>query len=504
MDRGPCSTLRRTGMRTSTIERGQARARIGEGLRRLTPGLIQAENRAVQMANSPLPARHELRHAVSVLRSATLLTAAEAETLNTLIDFCGTWESEGVPIVFATNRRLRSRMSGVNSDRAICARLACLGRRGLICHVERPGGRRGVEIDPETGEKVYYGISLLPLVAILPEAARVETIREAEYAETTKQRRRISSLITRIEALSGTAIELGLNTTEWIARHEMALSIHKTIDTCEDLSVLRAYAEQLVEMCTNSTDTINECLRSLPNAHCEVSQDPNGEQYDGIAQDSGYPESAIHPKTINKPITDKSEHCTHRTHPTPSIPPCPSNNVSATNVRNSLENSPYSPRRILTFIQPTQDEELALPVKTQSSPVMTHAGSDMASSELIHREMQKYRISPDHLAEISEGLAAYLPYGTEDDPDWKDLAAAAFALRPIIGLSERGWSRAVRILGVDGATVAMAIATADVNRPNIRKSVAEYIAWMAKFTAGGGHVGFGPKLRSAISRTRGI
>lgn len=107
---------------------------------------------------------------------------------------------------------------------------------------------------------------------------------------------------------------------------------------------------------------------------------------------------------------------------------------------------------------------------------------------------------PDHLAAISEGMAAYLPYGTEDDPEWKDVAAAAFALRPVIGLSERGWKLAVQILGVNGAAAAMAVATADVNRAKIRKSAAEYIVWMAKFTKNGGHVGIGAKLRSAVAR----
>ncbi len=490
-------------MRTETTERGQARTRIGEGLRRLTPGLIQAEHKAAELVGAPLPPRHELRHAVTVLRSAELLTATEAETLVTLIGFCGTWEREGVPIVFATNQRLRSRLSGVNNDRAMCARLAGLGRRGFICHVERPGGRRGVEIDPETGEKVYFGISLLPLVGLLPEATRIEAQREAEYAARMKQKRRSRSMLTRIEALVSAALDLGLNADEWIARFDMATSLIDLVEPCDDLDDLSSYADELEDLRTICAQLIDDALLAGDRLERDLSTGLVEKVDQNRVLGSGCPEPEIHPKTVNKTITDKSEHCTARSKGHDAKHRTQSHKPALTRAGVGLEEKPGGAvssvnRDHLRQEEMFQSQDLA-PALITSQP----AGSDMSSIELVQREIDKYRITPEHLADVSEGLAAYLPYGTEDDPEWKDLAAAAFALRPVIGLSERGWRRAVSVLGVNGATVAMAVATADVNRSRIRKSAAEYIVWMAKFTQDGGHVGIGAKLRAALTRSNG-
>ncbi len=489
-------------MNTNTTERGQARARIGEGLRRLSPGLIKAENNAAELAGTPLPARHELRHAVSVLRCADMLTAADAETLATLIDFCGTWESEGVPIVFATNQRLRSRLSGVNNDRAMCARLAGLGSRGFICHVERPGGRRGVEIDPETGEKIYYGISLLPLVALLPEATRIEAKREAEYAARMKQRRRARSMLTRIESLVSAALDLGLSEETWIVRLDMAVSLLELTEPCDDLDDLTAYADELGALCSDCSQSIDSVLMGSVGASEPLSTDIGGRTVNECSEDSGYPEYEIHPETINKKITDKSEQCTASSERRDALHRNPILKPALHRAGVGLENKPGGTVSSVKLKHSSQEEMFGSDDMAPALATMQPQGSDLTSVDLIQREIEKYRIMPEHLAAVSEGLAAYLPYGSEDDPEWKDLAAAAFTLRPIIDLSERGWHRAISVLGVNGATVAMAIATADVNRPKIRKSAAEYIVWMAKFTEDGGYVGLGAKIRSAISRTR--
>ncbi len=488
-------------MKQDMIERGQASASIGEGLRRLTPGLMRAEKLAHELEGTPLPARHQIKNAVAVLRGASRLTFSEAETLGVLIDFCGTWEAEGVATVFATNGRLRSRLCGVNDDRAMRARLAALGRRGFICHVERPGGRRGVEIDPENGERVYYGISLLPLVALLPEVGRIEAIREAEYAERMKLTRKARSMMTRIETLASAAIELGLDFAEWQARVDLAADLIDLVDACDDIADLTAYADELEAARDDSATRLDEAMRPdlVTQADLSTAKDEEVLQNDGV--DSGYPESSVPPETINKPLTDKSEQCTASRKASGASPRNPFAQPALNGVGVGLEDKPGGAASSVNYERHRQIEMYG--ERQGLDPALAGiqpAGSDMSSVQLIQREIDKYQIMPNHLTAISEGMAAYLPYGTEDDPEWKDVAAAAFALRPVIGLSERGWKLAVQILGVNGAAVAMAVATADVNRAKIRKSAAEYIVWMANFTKNGGHVGIGAKLRSAVAR----
>lgn len=309
-------------------------------------------------------------------------------------------------------------------------------------------------------------------------------------------------MMTRIETLASAAIEFGLDFAEWQARVDLAADLIDLVDACEDIVDLTGYADELEAARDDSANRLDEAMRPDLVTEADLSTARDGEVLQNDGLDSGYPESSVPPETINKPLTDKSEHCTARRKASEAQPRNPVTQPALNSAGVGLEDKPGGAVSPVNHERHRQiemygDRQGFGPALAGLQP----AGSDMSSVQLIQREIDKYQVMPDHLAAISEGMAAYLPYGTEDDPEWKDVAAAAFALRPVIGLSERGWKLAVQILGVNGAAAAMAVATADVNRAKIRKSAAEYIVWMAKFTKNGGHVGIGAKLRSAVART---
>lgn len=457
-------------MEDHQIERGTLRVSKSYGLRKVTPGLIRAEKLTQTLKDSELPPRHAVKHAVSIFRTANILSAADAETLTTLIDFCGTWETDNNAIVFASNPRIRSRLCGVNSDRALRARLSKLGKLGLISHVERPGAKRGIEIDPFTGSKVYYGISLLPLVAALPKADQLERERETYYSTKGLLLRSISVSTTRITSLVDALLDVDQNGHFWIDAMQFAHHILKTAKTEDSIEKIRKIETQIKTL-------LDEVMAAADAVFAEAAELDNQLSTETVLMDqieneesSPYPESLKPPEALSKEITDKSVHC-----------------------------SDHQPNRTNFTSSEFPEGSIDAHLNSHRKNITDTAGS---ARDVLARDLEKYGVKPNHLASISEGLHAYLPLGSETDPTWKDAAAAAFALAPIIGLTHSGWNKAVQVLGVNGATTAMAVATADVNRSRITNSSASYIVWMACQMEQGIDVGIPAKIFAAMNRMR--
>lgn len=446
------------------------------GFRKFTPGLKAAEQLAkqAQEATDALPHRYELRDAIHILLRAGKLTPALAQTMTTLIEMCGTWENEGVPIVFAGNRGIADRL-GLGCQRSLRTRLAKLANiHQLICHEERPGGRRGVERDPITLEMTYFGISLMPLVAQLPAIKALGANLEALYARKAAAARKLRSCHQRVSRVVSAALEAKFSQRAWLARLDHANDVLEASQSASDASQLETFAETMHSAQVQAENSFDAEIAARTPIEAPSDVDKSSIQ---CTQDSGYGESGAPPETTNKSQTDKSVHCTQSDtrqqayrpatpHTDPGKPGC-----------FGLENKPYAETSR---------------VKPKNSPKRAKA-----QHQIIEADLAKYHIGPDQLATVSEMMHACLPFSEADDPSWPGVYAAAVDLRPIIGLSEYAWRHAVETLGRHGAAALMAYATGS---PEIR-SAPGYIRRIADIAANGGILDLGQKLRK-LSRLR--
>lgn len=420
------------------------------GIRKITAGLLAAEALAadVQKNEQPMPGKNELYRAVRFLTLEGRLSLQNANMLDVLIGFCGTL-AEGHPVIFASNRALADRV-GIK-ERALRTRLANLGALRLICHVDRADRRRGVGKNPVTGERIYYGISLSPLIAQLDEInARADSYEQA-CKEARAARRAITAGTTRIQGLYNLAIELGGSEPEWRGRRDMAEDIHDLAKACDDRDDLEAYA-----------DVIRQAQSDAEIAVRELSVDQSGE----IA---AYPAKRLPPITKNKSITDKSEHC-------PDI-------TKSANARTTNE--------------PEQKQDHC-EAQTSHRITATHTETrpgkkkQAAIARIINSELTRYHIDPPMICQLSETIRAFIDLHSLDNPTWTDCANAADIGRNCIGLSDYGWRKTIEALGPKGAIAALAYATAEtsgvVNPP-------AYIHNLAQLAQDGAALDLGRKLR---------
>lgn len=457
----------------------EPREPIGRGLRKLTPGLLAAEAlaREVDPDEARTTTRVQWREAVTTLMRAGELQPAAANLMMTLIGFCGTWESEGVAIVFASNERLADELgySQTRSIRALMAQLSS-GPRPLLCHKERPGGRRGVEFDPLTGEKTYYGVSLTPLIAQLDHIASIAEELNAAYAERRKLKSAIMAALKRLEALVSAAIDAGLNQDEWWARLDMVSEIADSLRDETVVAVLAEWREVTMGAVEDAERALTGVDREPSDANTDMearsTADSDADHRQQLLidseKDSSYEESDGPPITINKTSTDKSEHCTARGIWRRAKPGIPLRSANAE--QNGLENKPA--------VGGTQQTHAAV-------------GRDQAMKTIIETDLAKKKITPEIMVALSEELYAFLPFDAVEDPGWGDLAVSADQARVAIGLSEPAWRHTVASLGVMGALAALTFATAARNISN----PAGYVRKIADLAADGRFVDLGDKLR---------
>lgn len=452
------------------------REQPGAGYRRLTPGLRAAEAlaREAKSTFTELPKRFELRDAVHILLRAGKITPALAQTMITLIEMCGTWETDGVPIIYAGNNGIADRL-GLGCQRSLRARLAKLTNdHQLICHEERPSRRRGIERDPITGELIYYGISLLPLVAQLPTIQAMGAELDALFARKATAARKIKSAYQQLSRIVAAALEANLSQYAWLARLDHAEDVREAARSASDASQMEAFAETMQSALAQAEKSFDAEF-GHKNAQGDALDVDN--QSSNCTEDSAYPESGTPPETINKNPTDKSVHCTtsderHRAYQ----PNTPSTDPGKPGCY-GLENKP-------------------LAANAGRKP-KSGAKRAAAQIEVIETDLQKYKVGPDELACVSQLLHACLPYAEADDPSWAGIYAAACELRSVIGLSNYAWQHAVDTLGPKGAAAAMAYATGS---PGISSSPG-YIRKLADIAANGGILDLGQKLRK-LTRLR--
>jgi len=426
---------------------------VPTGHRKLTRGLLEAEARASTVSSAQLLPRYRVKAVIPILRRRGDITAGEGEFLSALIDFCGTWEADNIAVVFASNDRIRSRLPNVNNNRTVRAKIASLGRKGLICHIERPGGRRGVEIDPFTGEKLVFGISLLPLIALVPDLER-------EFDEIEDTYRRKATLIKKGRYLLFKLKDLMENTPlhDRNSAHRQPTSL-----TLIDANEYPLSQEASEEEITAAVDCIEGLYHQARTAIIPVRYPSNSSPEDSVEQANdtvGSKESSLEaptlpPETITKNITDKSERYPRK--------------------KGRMDRS-----------------------RKQDQP--THPQQRDRSND-VNAEIDTYKVTPNLLTAISETLYAFLPYDRINDPDWPAVLTAADSAATTIGLSTEAWRAIVSSLSPRGACAALAVATAEVNRSSISKSSAAYLVWMAKHSKIHSNLGLGPKVRSAYQRS---
>lgn len=446
------------------------REQPGIGFRKFTPGLMAAEQLAKQAKQdfTKLPHRYEMRDAVQVLLRAGRLTPALAQTMTTLIEMCGTWENENIAIVYASNRGIADRM-GLGCRRSLRSRLGKLAHdHQLICHEERPGGRRGIERDPLTLEMTYYGVSLMPLVAQLPAIAALGADLEALYARKAAAARKIKATHQRLTRIVSAALEAKFSQRAWFARLDHANDVLEGSQSATDADQLEHYAKTMhsaLEQAENSFD--GDYARHNREAMTSAVDNTSSK----CTEDSSYGESQTPPETINKYPTDKSVQCTQSDTRQQALRPATPDPDPGKPGCSSLDNKHGG--------------------DWQGVKPKTNTKRAKAQHEIIETDLEKYHIGPDQLAAASELLHACLPYSEADDPTWPGIYAAAVDLRSVIGLSNYAWRHAVDNLGRHGAAALMAYATGS---PEIR-SAPGYIRKIADIAANGGILDLGQKLR---------
>ena len=426
---------------------------VQTGRRKLTRGLLEAEARASTVSSAQLLPRYRVKAVIPILRRRGDITAGEGEFLSALIDFCGTWEADNIAVVFASNDRIRSRLPNINNNRTVRTKIASLGRKGLICHIERPGGRRGIEIDPFTGEKLVFGISLLPLIALVPDLER-------EFDEVEEAYKRKASLIKKGRYLLFKLKDL----MEGSPLHDRD-SAHRqpappTFVDANEYPLTQEASEEEIAAAVDCIEDLYDQARTaiIPTNDLSYSSpERTVAQANGTvaSKESSLEAPTLPPETITKDITDKSERYPR--------------------TKGGMDRSRNND-------QPTH-------------PQLRDRSSDM------NAEIDTYKITPHHLTAISETLYAFLPYDLIDDPDWPAVLTAADSAAITIGLSTDAWRTIVSSLSPRGACAALAVATAEVNQSSITKSSAAYLVWMAKHCKIHSNLGLGRKVRSAYQRS---
>ncbi len=437
-----------TGKTTNGSHRTYSR-----GLRPITAGLIAAETLAAN-ADDTTPSsstRIEWRAGITTLLRAGYLSRPAANLALLLVDLCGTWERESVPIVFATNARLADAL-GYRQDRSIRVLLGQLTRSPypLICYVDRPGGRRGVDYDPVSGARRYYGISLAPLIAQLQTIAELKDRLDADYRTKKTLRSAITAISTRMGRVTEYSLSIGMPGMALLAALDQHMHVSSMAATEHDIASLQTIRDSL----QRDLDQAEAALLRFSNDNATVNKETK------TTEDSGYVESDVPPITINKKITDKSDPCSYQ--------PPRATTQDRTNRLNRLDE---------TVLE-----------RGDRSPKERR----LVMKRLIVTDLEKYKIYPQTLTSLSEEIHAFLPFDKAEDPDWDAVTTACDRTRVHIGLSEGAWHHVVEELGPIGACAALCfvMASADIHNP------AGYLRKLADLAMNGTILDLGSKLRS--------
>jgi replication initiation protein RepC len=373
-------------------------AQAPTGFRRLTPGLLRADQTAQGFAGMPegVTSPGLLLAALKAAAPRLGISPRLVHAVDWLFRFTQPqdWEREARPIVWPSARMQQEELS--LSETQVKRVNRTLSELGLLTMRDSPNGKRYGKRDPKGGIVEAYGFDLSPIAARHAEFVRVAEEARAERAAMGRLRRRATIARKAIAQILETAREYAFTGEEW-----------QTLAT-ETLALTRAL--RVVER----PDEMETGVKSL-----ERRQIAARERIEVLLQDV-------------KMDGSQAKNGPHQYNYNPTLNP-EQDTVIAAKRRSEAGEEPV---------------------------LYDHASLASAGAGLPPKRSEKGMVEgirPDELVRLTPRLKLYLP---RSNPSWPDIIDAADWLRHDLGVSKSLWGDACVAMGRELAAVAMAIVSA--------------------------------------------
>ena len=208
------------------------------GFRRLTPGLMKADQAAESFDGLPdgVTAHGQLLAALKA--AAPRLATRWVHAVDWLFKYTQPqdWERGGRPIVWPS-ALLEQEALGLSETQA--KRLnRCLIEAGLVTMRDSPNGKRYGRRDPKGRIVEAYGFDLSPLAARYDEFVRLAEEGRAEREAMGRLRRRATIARKGIVQILQTARDYELSGGEWAALERDAVAITQTLKGVDQLETM--------------------------------------------------------------------------------------------------------------------------------------------------------------------------------------------------------------------------------------------------------------------------
>ena len=349
------------------------------------------------------------------------------------------WEEGRRPIVWPSNDFLQDALG--KSLRSIQYARRELEDAGVVVMRDSPQGRRYGYRGPDGHIKVAYGFDLSPLALRQDEwqgvAEDIKQVRRERQA--LKRRRTIALKATR--QIIATALEIGLDVTEWTTLGEQNERLIAGTHRQRDLSLLRPLVDRLEHLKADAEAYFLEqvaVLESLDNEQEHASQG---------ADDC----------TLNTTTTDLK-----------------SNKLDTVDTHKEVKQKRSS----------------------ETEPASRPSPAPDAIVDSVEDTLVKYQIKPQMVIGLSEWMNQVVP---KDRPaTWDDVVHAGTRLRKLTGISDDAWRDAVETIGVAAASTAVAIVMA--KRSEIKKPGGYFRGMVEKAKLG--QLNLGPTVYGLLDKDR--
>ncbi len=333
------------------------------------------------------------------------------------------WKASSRPMVWLSQDALKQ-LFHCNSDSTVRYHLRRLMELGVLAMRDSTNCHRKVLYDPQTGERIPFGLDLSPIATLLPIVLQTAEDAEEEHHKRYLQRQQIKSL----RKSNKETLEQAIEDSRLPGDDPETLRLQSRIEALWPTAAL---------------------TRLSLSALFELRHDAEQLEADLVA-------------TL-----------------TPAPPPAPPDDLSAasnldgkpTNIRCLTSEKPLQPITI------TNESKIEIPVAAGPEPSTSpHPATLPAAHPGPERENCSRRPSPRSKAPpawlIFEALppsfAAHLPEGAE--PTSTDFQAAANLTRSRLGVSPSAWREACQQLSPDGAALAIAVVTSRSDAGEIRSA----------------------------------
>jgi replication initiation protein RepC len=385
------------------------------GLRRLTPGFLQAIRAAEDFTGLPPDVSRPAQVLAAFKAAAPCLGLAPrlVHAVDWLFKFTQPqdWEQGSRPIVWPS-AGLQQEALGL-SETPVKALNRALIEAGLISMRDSPNGKRYGRRDHQGRIAEAYGFDLSPLAARYAEFIRVAAEAKTERAERGQLRRRATIARNGIIQILETAGEYGFAGEEWITLLHDADHLTRTLRRIETLEEMAFAVGRLERWQHEARERLENRLAEAQPAAAEPSYTaPLGAEY-RPHQYTYKPSDDLNPDTV----------MAHK-----DCGPAPGGAAAA----------------------PEGAEEPRQDGTTAGGATATQATARTDSDPPMKLDIAELLL-------LAPRLRTYL---TTNKPTWRDIVDAADWLRGEMGISRPLWSEACVAMGRECAAVAVALVSA--------------------------------------------